>query len=635
MLKCNKCGAENDDGQKFCSECGAELVADEQPAVVPEEAGVEPEAATEEVPVAAAEETPAPKKEPKNKLVGKVVNVKDKTMAFEKKHHLIANVLTAVMALVIALVSLFAPVKYTLYDDVNGRLGTEFFEYTDAMMAAEDGEIDTKPVRVEYIEVNQSIFNAVSAIFSVFGDEETIADEMDTMDEKIAEADKAYLEAYMAIMEKYEKKYSDVKDKATWEKAKKEMLAELKKAYNKAYKGVNWFKYKTLEIKSLILELMETADQISGSLEASGSSDLGDVSGTVSDAAHEAADKGEEMMQAVMSLMSSVVVTLITAIIRIVLAIIAIVYLVKAIIRTVKKEPADNAFFKIIATAMVCMAACIALESMSSGLHVGGGAFGLMLACAIIGLVCGSVNALVNGVHKPLTIIKNAVIGVLVVIGFFILCTDFISFKTTTEILTKEYTFTEYGPLGWAMFKGLQAIFNGFGNAVDGAIGGDAEGAVSGLANDTIAGVGLMLSGMIISILFMIMIWTMGVGVARRLRYNAIGIVTKKNGTTVKDAYGTRALITGIVFAFISIIFTLAGSPAIIKGLGKAVDKASQGTVPGASEIKATGAFAVRAQAYVSAILVLVAMIFSAVFKPEGKAPAAKTEEKPAEEAAA
>ncbi len=612
MLKCKDCGTENDDGQKFCSECGAKLVADEQPKASEDPSAVhaESEAATEKIcPACGSKNEPnekfcsecgkpldtvdaakeEPKKEYKNKFVGKVAGVKDKTMAFENKHHLIGNILVAVMALVVILVSLLAPVKYTKYDldildegmgmmSVNASYD-EDYDISDPDLEAALKEA-AKPRRVEYLEINQSIFNSIGAVFSLTSSIEKAAEEYAKINEEIASATVEYALAVAAEAEKVYTKHPDWDE----EKLMEELIPVMKKEFNKAYKSINWYKYDVLKYK------IEFTDMVSGNMNASQSG---------SDA-EDAANEGKEEMQAMMSLMSSLMTTLVTAIIRIVLAIIALVYLIKAILRLVKKEPSDNALFKLICTTMGCMAACIAFESLSSGLHVGGGAFALMLTCAIVAFVLGSVNALVNNIHKPLTVLKNAIIGLLITVGYFLLCTDFISYKTKVN---GEVVSSQYGPLGWAMFTGLEAIFDAA-----------SSGSGSGVASGAVTGVGLTVSGYLISILFFVTIWLLGIGVARRLRYNACGLVTRKNGTTVKDAYGTRAIITGIVFGIISILATLIGSPALIKGLSDAIEKGTEGAVSGLEE---TAAFGIRAQVFVSIIFTLVAMIFSAVFKPE------------------
>ncbi len=623
MLKCNSCGAENDDEQKFCSECGAKLAAEEQPKAAEEPSAVQHEseaAATEKVcPACGAKNEPTekfcsecgkpldaaetakeePKKEHKNKFVGTVVGVKDKTMAFENKHHLIGNVLVAVMALVVILVSLLAPVKYTQYSldkmdimSVNAQSDYGDIDEGDIEAALEEA---AKPRRVDYLEVDQSIFNALGAVFALTTDYKKAVEDMAKMEDEI---EAAFVEYEIAILAEATKIYEKHPD---WDEEKifEELMPVMKKEYNKAFKGINWFKYDVLDFT---LQFKKAASNLNAAQDGADNVD-------------EAADEAKEKTQAMMSLMSSLMSTVITAIIRIILAIVALVYLIKAIIRIVKKEPSDNALFKLLCTTMCTMAACVAIESFSSGLHVGGGAFALMLTCAILAFVLGSVNALVNKVHTPLTVLKNAIIGLLITVGYFLLCTDFIAYKTKVN---GEVVSSQYGPLGWAMFKGLDAIFDAVGS-----------GSAAGVANGALTGVGLTVSGYLITILFLVTIWLLGVGVARRLRYNACGVVMRKNGTSVKDAYGTRAIITGIVFGIISILATLIGSPALIKGLADAVEEGTQGAVSG---LEATGAFSLRAQVFISIIFTLVAMIFSAVFKPENFG---KKEEKPAAEAAA
>jgi len=91
---CVRCEHANPPGSTVCERCGADLSA----------ADVE------------REQTPTVKSDPTAARGGKLRKTADKAVEFEKERHLIANAVTAVIALIVALIALFAPVKVMCYE---------------------------------------------------------------------------------------------------------------------------------------------------------------------------------------------------------------------------------------------------------------------------------------------------------------------------------------------------------------------------------------------------------------------------------------------------------------------------------------------------------------------------------------
>ncbi len=160
---CAKCGKENGDGDKFCYGCGSPLDDD----------------------VAAAPPSSAAKVEVKG-AKGKIVAVRDKVHAFEKKHSVIVNALILVCAVIVLFVTLFAPIKVMAY-----------YEYP----VPDDESMTTG----HYVEVNQTIWDMVGAIGYIGLDKDNPEDAA-----KIAEIRQEYQNARMQGMLSDDRGLSDI-----------------------------------------------------------------------------------------------------------------------------------------------------------------------------------------------------------------------------------------------------------------------------------------------------------------------------------------------------------------------------------------------------------------------------------------
>ncbi|MCH5163334.1 MAG: hypothetical protein J1G38_07630 [Clostridiales bacterium] len=134
MKECKACGKQNGDEDKFCEDCGAAL-EDEVAAVAQDDA---------------SDEKPAQKG-------GAVVAVRDKALKFEKQHNIIVSAITAVCALVIMFVALFAPIKVMAYYVVIPGMGA-----MDGLAMPDD--INDKDTAGHYIEINQTIWDMFGTI---------------------------------------------------------------------------------------------------------------------------------------------------------------------------------------------------------------------------------------------------------------------------------------------------------------------------------------------------------------------------------------------------------------------------------------------------------------------------------------
>lgn len=153
MKFCSNCGAQLDDDVKFCPTCGSEVDATTEtpaPALEPEPAAaVEPETTVAEPEAAQTAEEPA-----KKGGNAKLLNLRDKTVKFEKKHSLIVNLLVLCCSFIVIMVALFAPIKVSGY--LTGRT------YAD---------VDGKDVDYTYVEVDQTIFDMIGAAFYIMPDD--------------------------------------------------------------------------------------------------------------------------------------------------------------------------------------------------------------------------------------------------------------------------------------------------------------------------------------------------------------------------------------------------------------------------------------------------------------------------------
>ena len=143
MVKCKNCGADLEDGSKFCMACGT-----------PTEDGVQRE---ETRAVNISLQLDGDRQADKSGgFKQKIVNAKEKTLAFESKHNVILNAVMLVCAVVVLCVSLFAPIKVVGY--------VEFFGNDTNIIIEEDGG---KNSVYSTVEIEQSIWQLIGSVWYV------------------------------------------------------------------------------------------------------------------------------------------------------------------------------------------------------------------------------------------------------------------------------------------------------------------------------------------------------------------------------------------------------------------------------------------------------------------------------------
>ena len=150
MKKCKNCGFENTDESRFCSACGAAIAVD--PFAPAHDSAEDVFEQTRITPVSRAADTAKPQQE-RAGFKTKAVELKNKTVEFEKQHNLIVNVIIAVCAVIVAFVALFAPVKTVAYIPV---FGEDLF--------IEDLDKEDSEVIYSYVEFDQSIWQMLYSL---------------------------------------------------------------------------------------------------------------------------------------------------------------------------------------------------------------------------------------------------------------------------------------------------------------------------------------------------------------------------------------------------------------------------------------------------------------------------------------
>lgn len=150
MKKCKNCGFENTDESRFCSACGAAIAVD--PFAPAHDSAEDVFEQTRITPVPSAADTAKPQQE-RAGFKTKAVELKNKTVEFEKQHNLILNVIIAVCAVIVAFVALFAPVKTVAYIPV---FGEDLF--------IEDLDKEDSEVIYSYVEFDQSIWQMLYSL---------------------------------------------------------------------------------------------------------------------------------------------------------------------------------------------------------------------------------------------------------------------------------------------------------------------------------------------------------------------------------------------------------------------------------------------------------------------------------------
>lgn len=307
-----------------------------------------------------------------NKFIAKVAGIGQKAKAFDKKHNLIVNSIVLVCAIIILFVALFAPIKVVTYE----------YAYT---------KTDGGETTIEYIEVNQSIFQVMGAL-SYIG----------ASDEKKAEISKQSKEAVKKAQEEFVKKYPS--RKMTGPQTEEERN----------------------EYDELLADYMSDVNVL-GSILAF--NNLDDIKN---------ADPGL-FIDAIVTAVMGVII----GIVAIVMAIISVINIVFAIMNIVQKKPQAKQF-KYLGW-MVALSAFGITGMMASPMMVaGGGMFAVALFACIMLLIMGVGAGLLAGKLHWMVILKRSIIMLFSIIAFFVLCNNVFAVISEAAKSTK-LTATGYG----------------------------------------------------------------------------------------------------------------------------------------------------------------------------------------------
>lgn len=385
MKFCINCGTQLDDDAKFCYSCGtATNPTAAQPVVAPaaEQAATQPAA------------QPAPKKKGKEKLLG----MRDKTVKFEKKHSLIVNLLVLCCSFVILMVSLFAPIK------VSGYLGTA--GVGSGLMY---GEADGGGAQYGYVEVNQTIYDMIGAVFYTFPgglSKETINAEVS---QELAAAESEY--RLWRSSHPFATELEGIQARA--------------EIYGDHLSSTNYLGY----ILANSAPYEETEKTITG--------DDYDYDYDYDYDTDETESSSGIYMGTFISAVFSVTLGLAIAIISIVMAILSLINLIKAIVGLSKKKTIVS-YDKYMLRMFALSGASLVLMWVSPLLATGGGMFGISVFIAITLLVTGVLRSLFVRGDNWLGVIKRGVTALLCMLAFYLLCCNTFIFKTYNQNATNS-----------------------------------------------------------------------------------------------------------------------------------------------------------------------------------------------------
>lgn len=389
MKYCSSCGKQLDDDAVFCGFCGAEQTAAEPAKESAVAQNVEPEPAPAAQPNAAPATEPTPAANAasgeKKGAKAKVLAMRDKTVAFEKKHNLIVNLLVLCCSIVILFVALFAPVKVSGYCFSNGAL------YADG---------DEKEVTYTYVEVDQTIFDMIGSLFYVAPSAETLAEVNKDYSQAMSEASREYQAWRVA---------NQYADQFEMNNARAEIVED-------HLSDINILAY-ILATKSPVNTIKDIVNRASSEYDGSGSSD-GETS--IKDVF------SGDYVAALISAILGVVIT----ILAIVMAIMSLVYLIKAIIGLCKKTNPVK-FGKYMLRMFALSGASLALMWVSPMIATGGGMFAISMFIAITMLVTGVIYSLFVRGDYWVEVLKRGIIQLLCMISFYLLCTNIFSYTVT------------------------------------------------------------------------------------------------------------------------------------------------------------------------------------------------------------
>lgn len=304
-----------------------------------------------------------------------------------------------------------------------------------------------------------------------------------------------------------------------------------------------------------------------------------------------------EYWAAVLSMAFGLVVT----VLAIIMAVFSLVYMILAIINMAKKKP-QQSLFKYLGKMLALSGSGLSCMFAAPMLKAGGGMFAVALFTAIVYLICGGAGALLADKERKLVILKRSIIALIAMIAFFILTTNL--FAVTTSGADGSYEAVNV-PTGYGIYGLLSVIDKVMDMGEHMPIS-----MVFEMANG-ITGVifYLLIAGFAISYAYKAM--------KRSLKRLAFGEVAKSSST--------GWMIASAVFMLIAIIAGLALSEMITEKLAQIFEEGATADQFGIKWI-------MRAQVWVSMIMLVIAAVFDLVFKPAPRA-VEPTAQEPAENA--
>lgn len=231
-------------------------------------------------------------------------------------------------------------------------------------------------------------------------------------------------------------------------------------------------------------------------------------------------------------------------------------------------------------------------------LKAGGGMFAVALFSAIAYLICGGVGALLAGKDRKIIIIKRAIIATVAIIAFFMLTTNVFSITVLDSDGASE---SMNVPTGYGIY-GMLATLD----------------LMDAMGENAAASLLLRVASGYIGVVFYILMAGFAISYAltamkRSLKRLAFGEVSKSKSTPF--------MIASAVFMLISIIVGLALSEMVIEKLAAVFGDNT--------EFDRSMEWTVRAQVWVSMIMLIIAAVFDLAFKPAGKQPAPAEAQQP------
>lgn len=296
---------------------------------------------------------------------------------------------------------------------------------------------------------------------------------------------------------------------------------------------------------------------------------------------------------AVLSMAFGLAITVIAMII----AVFSLVHIILAIIGMAKKKPQQK-LYKYLGLMIALSGAGLACMFAAPMLKAGGGMFAVALFSAIAYLICGGVGALLAGKDRKIIIIKRAIIATVAIIAFFMLTTNVFSITVLDSDGASE---SMNVPTGYGIY-GMLATLD----------------LMDAMGENAAASLLLRVASGYIGVVFYILMAGFAISYAltamkRSLKRLAFGEVSKSKSTPF--------MIASAVFMLISIIVGLALSEMVIEKLAAVFGDNT--------EFDRSMEWTVRAQVWVSMIMLIIAAVFDLAFKPAGKQPAPAEAQQP------